>query len=62
MEQGTSAPESMADLLARTGVQVSDEGRKRARLRLAESARRNAEDADETAAFLDSLRAGRPAA
>lgn len=62
MEQGTSAPESMAELLARTGVQTTAEGRERARLRLAESARRNADDADETAEFLARLRAGSAAA
>jgi hypothetical protein len=62
MEQETSAQPSMADLLARVGVQVTPEGRARAKARLAESRRRNSEDADETASFLAGLRSGaRPA-
>jgi hypothetical protein len=56
MEQGTSAPESMADLLARLGVQVTPEGRARARGRLAESRRRHDEDPDAGAEFLARLR------
>lgn len=58
MEQETSAQPSMADLLAGMGVQVTSEGRARAKKRLAESRLRNAEDAAETTSFLASLRAG----
>lgn len=58
MEQDTSAPESMAELLDRMGVDVTPEGRQRARQRLAESRQRHAENAPARAAFLERLRAG----
>lgn len=62
MEQETSAQPSMVSLLAGLGVQVTPEGRARAKKRLAESRQRNADDAAETASFLADLRSGaRPA-
>jgi hypothetical protein len=37
MEQGTNAQESMKEMLARAGIVVTDEGRARARRRLADA-------------------------
>jgi hypothetical protein len=58
MEQDTNAQESLAELVARTGAQVTPQGRQRARQRLAESRRRHAENPTSGAEFLSQLRTG----
>ena len=59
MEQDTTSPATMAELLARAGIAVTDEGRSRARRRLAEADA--SRDRGARAAFLADLREGRAA-
>jgi hypothetical protein len=58
MEQDTSAQPTMTEVLASVGVIVTPEGRKRARVKLAESRRRVEENAPARREFLAQLRAG----